>query len=64
MINQNNFMYTNELETNITIGLRAFENSNYEVRCSVAKYLAILLAAAQDILSDRNQSKTFRFTFQ
>ncbi len=56
-------MYTSELEGNITIGFRAFENSNYEVRCSIAKYLAILLAASQNILSDRNQSKVFMFSF-
>jgi hypothetical protein len=50
-------MYTGELEGNLTIGLRAFENSNDDVRCSVAKYLARLLA------SDRNQSKIFTFSF-
>ena len=38
-------MYTSELEGNLTIGLRAFENSNDDVRCSVAKYLARLLAS-------------------
>jgi hypothetical protein len=50
-------MYTSELEGNIALGFRAFDGSNYEVRCSIAKYLAILLAASQDIFLDTNQSK-------
>ena len=49
LIHQNNFMYTSELEGNIALGFRAFEGANYEVRCSVAKYLAILIAAARNI---------------
>jgi len=50
-------MYTSELEGNIALGFRAFDGSNNEVRCSVAKYLAILLSASQDIFSDTHQSK-------
>ena len=50
-------MYTNELKGNIASGIRAFEGANYEVRRSVAKYLAILLAASQDVFSSANQSK-------
>ncbi|CAF1344983.1 unnamed protein product [Adineta steineri] len=56
LINQNNFMYTSELEGNVTLAFRALDGSNYEVRCSVAKYLAALLAATQDIASNANQN--------
>jgi hypothetical protein len=52
-------MYTSELEGNIALGFRAFDGSNYEVRCSISKYLAILLAASLNNLSDTNQSKIF-----
>jgi formate dehydrogenase maturation protein FdhE len=41
-------MYTTELEGNVTLGFRALDGSNYEVRCSIAKYLAALLAATQE----------------
>jgi hypothetical protein len=51
-------MYTSELEGNIALGFRAFDGSNYEVRCSVAKYLAILLSASQDIFLDTHLSVT------
>lgn len=49
-------MYTSELDGNLTLGLRAFQGSNYQVRCAVAKYLAILLATFQSLPSDRMQS--------
>lgn len=47
-------MYTTELEGNVTLAFRALDGSNYEVRCSIAKYLAALLAATQDIPSNSN----------
>jgi len=50
-------MYTSELEGNVTLGFRALDGSNYEVRCSIAKYLAALLAATQETTSNINQSK-------
>lgn len=49
-------MYTSELEENVTLALRAFEGSNYQVRCAIAKYLAILLATFQSLPSDRTES--------
>ncbi|CAF0968829.1 unnamed protein product [Rotaria sordida] len=56
LINQNNFMYTNELEGNVTLAFRALDGSNYEVRCSIAKYLAALLAATQETILNPNQN--------
>lgn len=53
-------MYTTELEGNVTVAFRALDGSNYEVRCSIAKYLAALLAATQDVTSNPNQSKPGR----
>jgi hypothetical protein len=52
-------MYTTELEGNVTLGFRVLDGSNYEVRCSIAKYLAALLAATQETASNTNQSKEF-----
>ena len=49
-------MYTSELEGNVTLGLRAFEGSNYQIRCAIARYLAILLAKFQSLPSDRTES--------
>jgi hypothetical protein len=51
-------MYTSELEGNVTLAFRALDSSNYEVRCSIAKYLAALLAATQEIPSNTNQTNT------
>ena len=59
LTNQNNFMYTSELERNVALGFRALDGSNYEVRCSIAKYLAALLAATQETTSNSNQSIEF-----
>jgi hypothetical protein len=55
-------MYTTELEGNVTLAFRALDGSNYEVRCSIAKYLAALLAATQEISPNSNQRK-FRLFF-
>ena len=52
-------MYTSELEGNVTLSFRARDGSNYEVRCSIAKYLAALLTATQETISNPSQSKEF-----
>ncbi|KAB7498931.1 HEAT repeat-containing protein 5B [Armadillidium nasatum] len=41
------FLYTSEAETLAQVCYRAFDNANYEVRCSVAKLLGTLLATTQ-----------------
>lgn len=41
------FLYTTELESLATLCFRAFDGSNYEVRCSVAKLLGALMAMTQ-----------------
>ncbi|XP_050428188.1 HEAT repeat-containing protein 5B isoform X2 [Adelges cooleyi] len=41
------FLYTIDLENLATLCFRAFENANYEVRCSVAKLLGSLIASTQ-----------------
>jgi HEAT repeat-containing protein 5 len=43
------FMYTTELESVSSLCFRAFEGSNYEVRCAVAKLLGSLIAATQQV---------------
>ncbi|KAJ8926889.1 hypothetical protein NQ314_020740, partial [Rhamnusium bicolor] len=40
MLNHAPFLYTTELESLATLCFRAFDGSNYEVRCAVAKLLA------------------------
>lgn len=47
MLNHAPFLYTNEIEAMATLCFRAFEGSNYEVRCSVAKLLGTLCAMTQ-----------------
>ncbi len=56
-------MYTTELEGNVTLGFRALDGSNYEVRCSIAKYLAALLAATQELNSSKEFSKKKNLNF-
>jgi hypothetical protein len=41
------FLYTTELESMASLCFRAFDGSNYEVRCSVAKLLGNLIAQTQ-----------------
>lgn len=41
------FLQTTELENTVTACFRALEGSNYDVRSSVAKLLAILLSTTQ-----------------
>ncbi|XP_015601934.1 HEAT repeat-containing protein 5B isoform X2 [Cephus cinctus] len=47
MLNHAPFLYTTEIESVATLCFRAFEGSNYEVRCSVAKLLGALVAMTQ-----------------
>lgn len=47
MLNHAPFLYTTELESLATLCFRAFDGSNYEVRCSVAKLLGALVAMTQ-----------------
>ncbi|GFG34432.1 hypothetical protein Cfor_07683, partial [Coptotermes formosanus] len=47
MLNHAPFLYTTELESLATLCFRAFDGSNYEVRCAVAKLLGTLIAATQ-----------------
>lgn len=42
------FVWTAELESIATTAFKAFEGSTYEVRCAVAQFLGVLLAAAHD----------------
>lgn len=47
MLRQSTFLYTTELESLATLCFRAFDGSNYEVRCAVALLLGNLIAATQ-----------------
>lgn len=47
MLNHAPFLYTTEIESVATLCFRAFEGSNYEVRCSVARLLGTLVAMTQ-----------------
>ena len=47
MLNHAPFLYMTEIESVATLCFRAFEGSNYEVRCSVAKLLGTLAAMTQ-----------------
>lgn len=47
MLNHALFLYTTEIESVATLCFRAFEGSNYEVRCAVAKLLGSLVAMTQ-----------------
>lgn len=48
MINHAPFLYTTELENMAALCFRAFDGSNYEVRCAVAKVLGTLIAFTQN----------------
>uniref|UniRef100_A0A1B6GMZ3 HEAT repeat-containing protein 5A n=1 Tax=Cuerna arida TaxID=1464854 RepID=A0A1B6GMZ3_9HEMI len=47
MLNHATFLHTTELESLATLCFRAFDGSNYEVRCSVSKLLGGLIAITQ-----------------
>ncbi|XP_054269957.1 HEAT repeat-containing protein 5B-like isoform X2 [Macrosteles quadrilineatus] len=55
MLNHATFMHTTELENLATLCFRAFDGSNYEVRCSVAKLLGGLIAITQQQQPKANQ---------
>lgn len=42
------FLYTTEIENLSQLCYRAFDNSNYDVRCTVAKLLGTVLATTQN----------------
>jgi len=47
LVNEAPFLYTTELDNVASLCFRAMDNSNYDVRCDVAKLLGRLLAATQ-----------------
>ncbi|XP_049821749.1 HEAT repeat-containing protein 5B isoform X2 [Aethina tumida] len=57
MLNHAPFLYTTELESLATLCFRAFDGSNYEVRCSVAKLLGALIAMTQQQQQQTNLNK-------
>lgn len=57
MLNHAPFLYTTELESLATLCFRAFDGSNYEVRCSVAKFLSALIAMTQQNQKANQPSK-------
>lgn len=65
MLNHAPFLYTTELESLATLCFRAFDGSNYEVRCAVAKLLGTLIAATQQTQKGNpaaHQNKGFKPT--
>lgn len=58
MINHAQFLYSTELESLATLCFRAFDGSNYEVRCAVAKLLGTLLAFTQQTDNAKKQMNT------
>ncbi|XP_014275349.1 HEAT repeat-containing protein 5B isoform X4 [Halyomorpha halys] len=58
MLNHASFMYTTELESLATLCFRAFDGSNYEVRCAVAKLLGALIATTQTSQQQQPPAKT------
>lgn len=53
------FLYTSDLENVAALCFRAFENANYEVRCSVAKLLGFLIASTQIQTKDHHSGIKF-----
>lgn len=49
MLKYASFLYTNELETVVALGLKAFEYANYETRICVSKLIANLLFKAINV---------------
>uniref|UniRef100_A0A6B2ELW8 HEAT repeat-containing protein 5A n=1 Tax=Phlebotomus kandelakii TaxID=1109342 RepID=A0A6B2ELW8_9DIPT len=63
MVKHTTTLYTTELESLATLCFRGFEGSNYEVRCSIAKLLGILIAMTQQAdkaVPNLNTSKVTR----
>lgn len=61
MIKHSSFLYTSDLENVATLCFRAFENSNYEVRCSVAKLLGFLIASTQILNKEHHPGINYYF---
>ncbi|XP_044766090.1 HEAT repeat-containing protein 5B isoform X1 [Coccinella septempunctata] len=58
MLNHAPFLYTTELESMATLCFRAFDGSNYEVRCAVAKLLGTLVAMTQNQKPEKQLQQT------
>lgn len=58
MVNHAPFLYTTELESMATLCFRAFDGSNYEVRCAVANLLGNLIACTQTPVKPGQQQHT------
>lgn len=54
------FLYTTELENLATLCFRAFDNSNYETRCAVAKLLGTLIATTQNQKNDPKTAQSLK----
>lgn len=63
MLNHAPFLYTTELESLATLCFRAFDGSNYEVRCAVAKLLGALIAMTQNQKPEKIRKCCITFTF-
>ena len=64
MLNYNYYMYTTDIENMITLCFRAFDASNYEVRCTVAYLLGAIIANSQNNTNSGYFLKIFsRFRF-
>lgn len=63
MIKHSSFLYTSDLENVAALCFRSFENSNYEVRCSVAKLLGFLIASTQIQNREHHSGKKLNFYF-
>lgn len=57
------FMYTTEIENLSQLCYRAFDNSNYDVRCTVAKLLGFVLATTQNPPKEFVKGKVYHITF-
>lgn len=49
MLKYTTFLYTTELESLASLCFRAFEGSNYDVRCAVGKLLGVVMATTQQV---------------
>lgn len=63
MLNHAPFLYTTELESMATLCFRAFDGSNYEVRCAVAKLLGTLIAMTQNQKPEKHCEHNFTILF-
>ena len=56
-------MCTNELETMVSICLKALDSSNYDVRVQVSQLLGVLMAGSQNVNSTSN-TKTKKISIE